>query len=140
MRPCGSGVMAMKKLMIFALTLGLATPAVALPPLSENTYINDRLIQARVADRIRKECGSIAARFAYAYSQARALKQYALDQGYSEAEIEAFLDSDAEKARVKGAAEAYLSANGATNEEGFCALGRAEIANGTIAGSLIYEN
>jgi hypothetical protein len=132
--------MAMKRLMIFALALGLATPALALPPLSENTYINDRLIQARVADRIRKECGSIAARFAYAYSQARALKRYALDQGYSEAEIEAFLDSKADKDRVKAAAEAYLLANGATDEAGFCALGRAEIAAGSVAGSLIYEN
>jgi Family of unknown function (DUF5333) len=132
--------MAMKKLMILAVMMGMASPAVALPPLSENTYINDRLIQARVADRIRKECGSIAARFAYAYSQARALKQYALDQGYSDAEIEAFLDSKADKDRVKAAAEAYLRANGATDEAGFCALGRKEIAAGSVAGSLIYEN
>ncbi|MGL5010626.1 MAG: DUF5333 domain-containing protein [Paracoccaceae bacterium] len=130
----------MKKAFILALMMGVATPALALPPLSENAYINDRLIQARVADRIRKECGDIAARFAYAYSQARALKQYALDQGYSEAEIEAFLDSDADKTRVKAAAEAYLAANGATDEAGFCALGRQEIAAGSIAGSLIYEN
>jgi hypothetical protein len=132
--------MAMKKLMILAVLMGMANPALALPPLSENAYINDRLIQARVADRIRKECGDIAARFAYAYSQARALKQYALDQGYSDAEIEAFLDSKADKDRVKAAAEAYLAANGATDEAGFCALGRAEIAKGSIAGSLIYEN
>ena len=130
----------MKKLMIAVLALGLATPAMALPSLSENAYINDRLIQARVADRIRKECDSIAARFAYAYSQARALKQYALDQGYADAEIDAFLDSKPDKARVKAAAEAYLTANGATDEAGFCALGRKEIAAGTIAGSLIYEN
>jgi hypothetical protein len=132
----------MKKLLTFALILGLASPALALPPLSENSYVNDRLIQARVADRIRKECDSIAARFAFAYSQARALKQYALDQGYSEAEIEAFLDSKPDKDRVKAAAEAYLTANGvvAGNEESFCALGRKEIAAGTIAGSLIYEN
>ncbi|MGL4321867.1 MAG: DUF5333 domain-containing protein [Paracoccaceae bacterium] len=130
----------MKKLLTLALILGLATPALALPPLSENAYINDRLIQARVADRIRKECGDIAARFAYAYSQARALKQYALDQGYTDAQIEAFLDSKPDKDRVKAAAEAYLRANGATDEAGFCALGRKEIAAGTVAGSLIYEN
>jgi Family of unknown function (DUF5333) len=132
--------MVMKKLVTLALILGLATPAFALPPLSENSYINDRLIQARVADRIRKECGDISARFAYAYSQARALKQYALDQGYTDAQIEAFLDSKPDKDRVKAAAEAYLRANGATDEAGFCALGRKEIANGTVAGSLIYEN
>jgi Family of unknown function (DUF5333) len=129
-------------MMILALMMGMATPAMALPPLSENTYINDRLVQARVADRIRKECPSIAARFAYAYSQARALKQYALDQGYSEAEIEAFLDSKADKARVKAAAEEYLAANGVVqgDAQSFCTLGKREIANQTVAGSLIYEN
>jgi hypothetical protein len=134
--------MMMKRMLILALTLVLATPALALPALSENEYINDRLIQARVADRIRKECDAINARFAYAYSQARALKQYALDQGYSDAEIEAFLDSRAEKDRVKAAAEAYLSANGAVagDAASFCALGMKEIAAGSIAGSLIYEN
>jgi hypothetical protein len=132
--------MVMKKLLTLALILGLATPALALPPLSENTYINDRLIQARVADRIRRECSDISARFAYAYSQARALQRYARDLGYSDTEIDAFLDSKADKDRVKAAAEAYLAANGATDEAGFCALGRREIAAGTVAGSLIYEN
>ena len=132
----------MKRMMILGLTLALATPSFALPPLSENAYINDRLIQARVADRIRKECDTINARFAYAYSQARALQQYALDQGYTDAEVEAFLDSAADKARVKAAAEDYLAANGAVagDSASFCALGVKEIAAGSVAGSLIYEN
>ncbi len=132
----------MKRMMIFAVTVALATPAFALPPLSENTYVNDRLIQARVADRIRKECDAISARFAYAYSQARALKRYAQQQGYSDAEIEAFLDSKDDKARVKAAAEAYLAANGAVagDPASFCAIGVKEIAAGSVAGSLIYEN
>jgi Family of unknown function (DUF5333) len=133
--------MMMKRMMILALSVALAAPALALPPLSENAYINDRLIQARVADRIRKECDAISARFAYAYSQARALKRYALEQGYSDAEIEAFLDSRNDKDRVKAAAEAYLAANGvvAGDEASFCALGLKEIAAGSVAGSLIYE-
>jgi Family of unknown function (DUF5333) len=132
----------MKRMMILALMMGMATPALALPPLSENAYINDRLIQASVADRIRKECPSISARFAYAYSQARALQRYALDLGYTDAEIEAFLDSKPDKKRVKAAAEAYLAANGAVSgiADGFCALGAKEIASQTVAGSLIYEN
>jgi hypothetical protein len=134
--------MVMKRMMILALTLAMATPVFALPPLSENAYINDRLVQARVADRIRKECDAISARLVYAYSQARALKRYALEQGYTDAEIEAFLDSRAEKDRVKAAAEAYLAANGAVagDAASFCALGVKEIAAGSIAGSLIYEN
>jgi hypothetical protein len=132
----------MKRMMILALMLGMASPVLAQPSLSDNTYINDRLIQARVADRIRKECPSISARFAYALSQARALKQYARDQGYSEDEIDAFLESKPDKKRVKAAAEAYLAANGVVdgNAQSFCALGVKEIANKTVAGSLIYEN
>jgi hypothetical protein len=132
----------MKRMMILALMMGMATPVLALPPLSENDYVNDRLIQARVADRIRKECPSISARFAYAYSQARALKQYARDQGYTEEQIDAFLDSKPDKQRIKAAAEAYLAANGVVdgNADSFCALGAKEIANKTVAGSLIYEN
>ena len=113
--------------------------AEALPPLSQNDYINHRLISARVADRIRKTCPDISARIFYAYSQARALERYALDLGYSKQQIEAFIDSDVEKTRVKAAAEDYLKANGATpgNIAGFCALGREEIAKKSIAGSLL---
>ena len=110
--------------------------AQSLPPLAENTYVTDRLIAARVADRIRKTCPTIGARLVYAFTQARALKRYAEGQGYSEAEIEAFLDDKAEKKKIYARAENYLKANGATegNVDGFCALGQKEIAGKTIAG------
>lgn len=125
-----------------ALTGGLtaATVAQALPPLSQNSYVTDRLVAARVADRIRRTCPTISARLIYAYSQARALKTYALKQGYTNDQIDAFLDDKAEKRKIYAVAEKYLTDNGATpdNVQGFCALGRKEIENRTIAGSLIY--
>lgn len=123
-------------------SLSAAVAAQALPPLSQNTYVTDRLIAARVADRIRRTCPTISARLIYAYTQARALKNYALKQGYSNDQIEAFLDDKAEKRKIYATAEKYLADNGATegNVEGFCALGRKEIDNKTIAGSLIYAN
>ena len=37
---------------------GLASPVAALEPLSQERYINDRLIAARVADRIRRDIAS----------------------------------------------------------------------------------
>ncbi len=128
-----------------ALILSLCLPVPALaqtPPLSENPYVNDRLVQARVADRIRKECPTISARFVYALNQARALERWALDQGYTRAEIDAFLDSRADKRRIYAAAEEYLSANGAVagDAQSFCRVGEAEIAAGTVTGSLIYRN
>lgn len=120
--------------------LTLAAPVLALPPLSEQSYVTERLMSARVADRIRKSCPDISARFVYAYGEARALKRWAEGQGYSEDQIDAFLDDKAEKRRIYRLAEEYLTANGADGEAGFCALGKAEIAKASYIGSFIYEN
>ncbi|MFV0291767.1 MAG: DUF5333 domain-containing protein [Paracoccus sp. (in: a-proteobacteria)] len=130
----------MKKLIAIVLTTAaLTTPAVALEPLPDEKYINDRLISARVADRVRRECPSIDARIVYAWSQARALKRYAEKKGYSSAQIEAFLDSKQDKARVYATAEDYLTRNGARkgDAESFCRIGRNEIASKSVAGSLL---
>ena len=130
----------MKKLIAIALTAAtLAAPALALEPLAQERYINDRLIAARVADRVRRECPSINARIVYAWSQARALKRYAENKGYSSSQIDAFLDSKQEKARIYAAAEDYLTRNGARkgDAESFCRIGRNEIASKSVAGSLL---
>lgn len=122
------------------MTLGaLAGPAAALEPLSQERYINDRLIAARVADRIRRECPTLDARVLYAYSQARALERYALDKGYSRQQVDAFLDDKAERQRIYAVADDYMARNGVRkgDAESYCRLGRQEIANGTVAGSLL---
>ena len=122
------------------LTLGaLAAPAAALEPLSQERHINSRLIAARIADRIRRECPTLNARMLYAYGQARALERYALDKGYSRAEVEAFLDDKAERRRIYAVAEDYMARNGVKkgDAESYCRLGRQEIANGTVTGSLL---
>ena len=130
----------MKKLIAIALTAAaLGQPALALEPLAQERYVNDRLIAARVADRVRRECPSINARIVYAWSQARALKRYAENKGYSSSEIDAFLDSKQDKARIYAAAEDYLTRNGARkgDAESFCRIGRNEIASKSVAGSLL---
>ncbi|WP_234450844.1 MULTISPECIES: DUF5333 domain-containing protein [unclassified Paracoccus (in: a-proteobacteria)] len=122
------------------MTLGaLATPAAALEPLSQERYINDRLIAARIADRIRRECPTLGARMIYAYSQARALERYALDKGYSRAQVDAFLDSKEDRRRIYAVAEDYMARNGVKkgDPESYCRLGRQEMAGGTVTGSLL---
>lgn len=122
------------------LALGLlAVPALALEPLSQEKYINDRLISARIADRVRRECPSINARIVYAWSQARALKRYAEKKGYSSAQIDAFLDSKQDKARIYSVAEDYLDRKGARKGDArsFCRIGQNEIASNSVAGSLL---
>lgn len=113
--------------------------ATALEPLSQQRYINDRLIAARVADRIRRECPTIDARLVRAFSEARALKRYARGQGYSEAQIDAFLDSRTDRQRIYASAEAYMAGKGvvAGDADSYCRLGRDEIARGSVTGTLL---
>jgi hypothetical protein len=137
----------MKHGLHLALTLALGgfvatgAGASALEPLRENSYVTDRLVAARVADRIRRTCPEIGARMVYAFSQAYALKGWAEKQGYTADEIDRFLKDKAEKRAIYARAEDYLAANGATpgNVQGFCDLGRKEIAAHSLVGSLIYE-
>lgn len=124
-----------------AATLATGLQASALEPLGGNSHITDRLVAARVADRIRRTCPDIGARILYAFSQAFALRDWAAGQGYSKSEIDAFLKDGDEKRKIYARAEDYLAANGAVPGDvaGFCALGRKEIATKTIVGSLIHE-
>ena len=117
----------------------LANPAAALEPLSQEKYINDRLIAARIADRIRRTCPTIDGRILYAYGEARKLKSYAQKKGYSNAQIDAFLDNRQEKDRIYAVAEDYLKRKGARADDpqSFCAVGRQEIANRSVIGSLL---
>ena len=117
----------------------LTTPAAALEPLSQERYINDRLIAARIADRIRRECPTLDARVLYAFTQARALERYALDKGYTRQQVDAFMDDRAERQRIYAVAEDYMARNGVRkgDAESYCRLGRQEMANGTVAGSLL---
>lgn len=124
-----------------ALTLtALTAQASALPPLSEQDYVVSRLMSARIADRIRTTCPTISARIIYAWGEARGLKAWAEDQGYPDDQVNAFLKSRAEKDKIYARAEDYLKENGATDEAGFCALGKTEIAKQSYIGSFIYEN
>lgn len=108
-------------------------------PLSQEKYVNDRLIAARIADRIRRECPSYNARMVYAYGQARALKSYARNQGYSESQIEAFLDSKEDKRRIYGVAEDYLTRRGAVkgDAQSFCRVGAQEFANNSYIATFL---
>ncbi len=128
-----------KTLTAFAAVAALASPAAALEPLSQERHINDSLIQARVADVLRRGCPTLNARMVRAFNEARKLKRYARDKGYSETQIDAFLDDREERQRIYREADRYMVANGVVNgePETFCRLGQQEIARKTITGSLL---
>lgn len=122
-----------------AVAVSLVTPAAALEPLSQNKVVNGKLAAARIADLIRRECDDIDGRLVYAWGQARALKKYAKNQGYSDAQIEDFLDSKPDKARIYGEADRYIAEHGAKrgDAKSLCALGHAEIAANSFIGSFL---
>jgi hypothetical protein len=116
-----------------------ASPVLARDPLNQNKHITDSLVAGKAADTIRNTCSSISAKMFTALSKLSDLEDYARAQGYSEAEVKAFLKDKIEKARIKALANAYLKAAGAVegDEESYCKAGRDEIAKDTLAGSLL---
>lgn len=114
-------------------SVGLAKPA-----LRDVPQIDDGLFQIALADQIRKKCPDISARLLRAYGALRGLAQDARALGYSDAEVEAFVESDVEKARMRKREAAYFKAQGFRQDaKGYCSLGRKEIERNSAAGRLL---
>ena len=128
-----------KLILTVSLASMLALPAAAQTPLNQEARINATLIAGQVGDTFRKTCPSISAKMFVVLGELNALEDYARDQGYTEAEVKVFLKDKTEKARIKAAAAEYLKEAGAVegDVESYCTAGRAEIQNGTLAGSLL---
>lgn len=109
------------------------------PGLAAEKEINDGLLVIAVADKIRRECSDISARFLTARSYLGSLKDAAAGKGYTEAQINAYINDDAEKAKMRDRRNAYFKARGASNLDAasLCALGRAEIQKQSQIGLLL---
>jgi hypothetical protein len=132
----------MRKVVIGLLALSLisgAAMAAAKPNLREVKAIDDGLMAVAIADDLRKKCDNISPRLITAYNYLGQLKRIARDMGYSSAEIEAHVKSQAEKERMRTKAEAYLAAQGISraNTASYCAYGVQEIKNGSQIGALL---
>ncbi|SFP70349.1 DUF5333 domain-containing protein [Tranquillimonas alkanivorans] len=123
------------------LAVALATPgaAAALPPIEKNPVVVQGFYAIGLADEIRKNCPTISPRLIRAWSYLNSLKSYAREAGYSEQQIDALQHAKAAKNALEDRIRADLAARGATpaNPEGYCAVGREEIARDTAAGRLL---
>lgn len=121
-----------------ALILSLAGTATAKPALRDVPVIDNGLFAVGLADEIRRKCPDISARFFRAFGFLRELEQKAEAHGYTEAEVEAHLNSDVEKDRLRARAAKYMEEQGFTQDTaGYCALGRSEIARNSQTGALL---
>ena len=122
-----------------ALSLSMIAPANAASGLPAEKEINDGLLIAAVAEKIQRECGSIGGRLMKGRAYLNGLKDQANARGYSDAEIEAYINDDLEKAKMRERRNAYFKRNGASNldPDSLCVLGHKEIARKSQIGILL---
>jgi hypothetical protein len=116
-----------------------AAPAVALQPLHENPRVVNGFYAIGLADEVRKKCDNIEPRMIRAFTYLRSLERYARDSGYTTEQIEELTDNRTEKEKLRARIRADLAERGATPDtpQGYCTVGREEIAKGSAAGRLL---
>jgi hypothetical protein len=124
--------------LILALCAGPAHAARA-EPLAQDDHVTTMLVAAQVGDILRGTCPQVSARMFVVLGEMVALERHAKSKGHDDAAIRAFLDSPDEKARIRALADAHLVAAGVVAGDigSYCAAARAEVAAGSVAGSLI---
>jgi hypothetical protein len=117
----------------------LAAPAHALVPINEEPVINETLLQGFIGDAIADNCPTMEPRKLRALGELNKLRDYALKQGYSAAELRAFVTSKEEKARGKALAADWLKERGAEPglTDAYCRIGEEEIAKESLIGYLL---
>ena len=123
----------------FLLLLPAAGKAEPRPPLSEVTVIDDGLYQIALANLVRRRCDALDGRVLKAMGILHNLNRHARSLGYTQAEIDAYVDSDAEKDRMKARAAAMFAARGVDpdNPDDLCRYGLEEIASNSPVGALL---
>jgi hypothetical protein len=131
----------MHKLSILALALigGFAGSLSAQTALKDVAHVREGIIAIGMAVEISDKCGSISPRTLQGINTLRGLQKHARDLGYSQAQIDAYVDDRAEKRRLEGIARERLADMGvvAGQESTYCAVGRAQISAGTAVGRLL---
>ncbi len=95
-------------LVLFAAPLSAA----ALPPLSRVDEIDNNMLYVGIAIEISDECPTIEARKIKGLNFLWTLKAVASEMGYSNAQIEEYVTSKDEKARIRAKGAAYARARG----------------------------
>lgn len=131
----------MRSLIAAVLSAFVALPAAALakPSLRDVQEIEDPLFAVAVAKEVSDICDDISPRYLKGLGELRRLKARANALGYTDAEIRDYIESDAEKARMRAKGEKLLAQNGVIygKPETFCAYGRAEIEKNSAIGVLL---
>lgn len=127
-------------MIVIALALALAAgSASAKPPLKEVAYVRDGIVHVGMAYELSENCDSVRARLFRGLGFLQSLKGHAARLGYSEEEIDAYVNDRDEKKRLEAIARAQLSELGVVEgeEATYCAVARDQIAANTRVGWLL---
>ncbi|MBR9763713.1 MAG: DUF5333 domain-containing protein [Rhodobacteraceae bacterium] len=130
---------------LVALALTAATASQAntdsRPPLREVSEIDGPLFSVALAIEISDRCDRIDPRNVKGFFLLNQLNGRARDLGYSKDEIDAYVNSPEEKARMRARGEAYVKSQGLDpeNPADLCSLGKSEIARNSQIGALLKE-
>lgn len=123
---------------VFAASLAFTAPASA-AGLQDEKAINDQLFIFAMANEIRKACDDISPRMFRALNFRNNLYSKARAKGYSDSQIDAYIDDKGEQAKMKTRGNRYLAQFGASlsNKPALCKVGRSEISKRSQIGSLL---
>lgn len=118
-----------------------APAAQDLPPLGQVDRVWEGLIDTALAYEIGERCEAIDSRKLQGLAFLLSLQAHARSLGYSQEEVDAFIDDKAEKDRLEEEARVRLREMGGVegNWETYCEVGRSEIAAGTQVGRLLND-
>lgn len=117
--------------------MGTSTPAFANP--ANVSHVTEGLIAAGIAVELSEQCDSVSIRYLRGINFLQGLRSDLESLGYSRAEIDAYIDDDAEQDRLEALARARLASLGAVagDAQSHCMVARAQIAQGTQIGRLL---
>ncbi|CUH66918.1 hypothetical protein TG4357_02716 [Thalassovita gelatinovora] len=121
------------------LTIGMGCAASAKAALRDVPKIDDNMLWVALALEISDQCDEIKPRTLKGLLFLNSLKKTAKAMGYSDAEINDYVKSDEEKARMRNRGEAYVKSMGLNPADtgDLCTLGHAEIARNSQIGVLL---
>ena len=110
--------------------------------LYEHEGVNNGLVVAGIVEEIHNICPSLKVRTVRGALFLRSLHRLARDAGFSDEEIEAYIDDREQEAVLRDIANDWLNERGAVagDPETYCAVGREEMANDTEVGSFLKED
>ncbi|SHG80377.1 hypothetical protein SAMN05444003_1001 [Cognatiyoonia sediminum] len=111
----------------------------AKPELREVAHVRNGIITVGIAYEISQKCGSISPRYIRGLNFLEGLKGHARNLGYTNREIDDYINDSNEKNRLEALGRSMMADMGIVEgeEATYCAVGRAEIEAGSGIGRLL---